>query len=168
MLSIFLMKTKEHEKMVEELFWEYLVWANSMVKQEFGIRFDIKLILEKDILELDKFNPPNGRILLASYENQIAGIACLRKIRENIGEFKRMYVRSAFRGKGIGRALLDKLINEARQIGYPRVWLDSARFMKTAHILYRSSGFQEIDPYSESEISKEFQPNWIFMELILD
>ena len=47
------------------------------------------------------------------------------------------------------------------------LFLDSARFMHAAHALYRSSGFQEIAPYPESEIPEEFRPNWIFMEKLL-
>ena len=116
---------------------------------------------------LDKFYPPEGKLLLAESDNQLAGIACLRKIKEDICEVKRMYVREEFRGTGIGRTLLDKLIEAAKESGYPRVRLDSARFMSTAHSLYHSSGFREIEPYPESEIPEEFQPNWIFMERVL-
>lgn len=78
-----------------------------------------------------------------------------------------MYVRKEYRGSGIGRTLLGKLIEKAKEIGYPRIRLDSARFMHAAHSLYRSSGFYEIDPYPESEIPGEFQSNWVFMEKAL-
>ena len=121
-------------------------------------------MLEEDMQNLDKFYPPDGRLLLADSDNQVVGIACLRKIKNDICEVKRMYVREAFRGTGIGRMLLDKLIEAAQDSGYPRVRLDSARFMYEAHSLYRSFGFQEIDPYPESEIPEEFQSNWLFME----
>jgi GNAT superfamily N-acetyltransferase len=99
----------------------------------------------------------------------MAGIACMRKIREDedIGEIKRMYVRPAFRRRGIGRALVEALITAAREIGYPRVWLDSARFMQAAHTMYRSIRFREIEPYPESEIPAEFQAHWLFMEMLL-
>jgi GNAT superfamily N-acetyltransferase len=120
-----------------------------------------------NILELDKFSPPGGRLLLAECDNQIAGIACMRKIREDIGEIKRMYVRPAFLRRGIGRALVEALITAAREIGYPRVWLDSARFMRAAHTMCRSIGFREIAPYPESEIPGEFQVHWLFMEMLL-
>jgi GNAT superfamily N-acetyltransferase len=76
-----------------------------------------------------------------------------------------MYVRPAFRRKGIGRALAQRLISEARGIGYASIRLDSTRFMKAAHALYRSLGFREIEPYPESEIPPEFQSHWVFMEL---
>jgi GNAT superfamily N-acetyltransferase len=164
-LRIYQAETEEDKSNVRDLFWEYLRWANSKINAEFGVNFDIKSMLEQDMLELDKFSPPNGRLLLAEYENQVAGLACMRKIREDIGEIKRMYVRPAFRGKGIGRALVEGLIDEARAIGYPRIRLDSTRFMKTAHSLYRSVGFREIEPYAESEIPEEFHLHWIFMEM---
>jgi GNAT superfamily N-acetyltransferase len=167
MLEIFQATTAEHRQDARELFWEYLQWGNLMLDREFGVVFDIQSMLEQDMLELAKFSPPAGRLLLASEQGQPAGIACLRKIKEGMGEVKRMYVRPAFRGRGIARALLERLIEAAREIGYARVRLDSARFMAAAHALYRSAGFQEIDPYPESEIPAEFQPNWIFMELTL-
>lgn len=78
-----------------------------------------------------------------------------------------MYVRPQTRNRGVGRVLLNGLLEEARQIGYERVRLDSARFMTEAHQLYRSIGFREIEAYEGSEIPAEFQKNWIFMELRL-
>lgn len=81
-----------------------------------------------------------------------------------MAEIKRMFVRPASRGQGVGRMLLEALIAEARQIGYSTIRLDSTRFMKAAHSLYRSAGFQEIGPYQESEIPPEFHQHWVFME----
>jgi GNAT superfamily N-acetyltransferase len=124
-------------------------------------------MLEQDMAELDKFLPPTGRLLLALQDQQYVGIGCLRKIGEDIGEIKRMYVRPSYRGTGIGRAILQGLVEQARQIGYTRIRLDSARFMKEAHAMYRSAGFTPIEPYAESEIPPEFRRNWIFMELYL-
>ena len=164
MSRIYQAQTDEDRSWVRELFSEYLQWANGRINEEFGVDFDVKTILEHDMAELEIFSPPDGRVLLVIEETHAAGIGCLRRIREDMGEIKRMYVRSPFRGKGIGRALLDALLNEAREAGYPKVRLDSARFMKAAHSLYRSAGFREIEPYPESEIPPEFQENWIFME----
>ena len=149
------------------MFLEYLEWANSRIVEEFGFSFDIQSMVEGDMLELDKFLPPDGRLLLAEHEGRVTGLACMRRIRPDMGEIKRMYVRPEFRGMGIGRALLEALIAEAREIGYPRVRLDSTRFMKEAHRLYRSAGFEEIDPYTESEIPAEYQSHWVFMEMKL-
>ncbi len=165
MLRIFQAETDEHKEHARELFGEYLQWANAMLSQEFGISFDIKSILEQDMAGLDKFLPPTGRLLLAQYDKQYAGIGCLRKIREDVGEIKRMYVRPSYRGQGIGRAILQGLVEQAWLVGYKRIRLDSALFMKEAHAMYRAVGFTKIEPYPESEIPPEFRRNWIFMEL---
>ena len=157
-------QTEEERARVRELFWEYLQWANGRVNEEFGVDFDIETMLQDDMAALDIFLPPGGRLLLATEGSYAAGIACLKRLRDGIGEIKRMYVRPEFRGQGIGRALLDMLVAEAREIGYPTIRLDSARFMEAAHALYRSAGFREIEPYPESEIPPDFRKHWVFME----
>ena len=164
MTSIHQAKTDEDQALIRELFWEYLEWANMHLNEEYGINFDIKSMIEHDMVKLEIFLPPYGRLLLAIEGGCGAGIACMRRIRQDIGEIKRMYVRPEFRGRGIGRALLEALIAEAREVGYPKVRLDSTRFMEAAHSLYRSVGFHEIEPYMESEIPPEFHRYWVFME----
>jgi GNAT superfamily N-acetyltransferase len=164
MIDIHQAATEQDRAHVRELFWEYLDWANARLNEEYDINFDIASMVERDMAKLDIFMPPYGRLLLATEGPRVAGLACMRRIRDEIGEIKRMYVRPEFRRRGIGLALLEALIAEARQIGYPTVRLDSTRFMKAAHSLYRSLGFREIDPYPESEIPPEFQHQWVFME----
>lgn len=167
MLEIYQFQSERDQSQVREMFWEYLQWANAHLKQEYEIDLDIETLQEQSMRELDKFAPPAGRLLLAEQEGQLAGLACLRKIKPGVGEIKRMYVRPAFRRKGIGRKLAQRLISEARAIGYASVRLDSTRFMTAAHALYRSLGFREIEPYPESEIPPEFQTHWVFMEMTL-
>jgi len=167
LLRTYQVESESDKNLVRELFWEYLQWANEEVYNNFGISFDIKMMLVEDMKKLNKFLPPFGRLLLTEQDGGVAGLGCLKKLNDDIGEIKRMYVRSEYRRKGIGKALLEHLLEEAGEIGYSRVWLDSARFMRSAHALYRSSSFQEIEPYPESEIPAEFQPNWIFMEKVL-
>lgn len=108
--------------------------------------------------------PPKGKLLLSFQSGGPAGVACLKNLSGETGEIKRMYVRPQFRGKGIGKALVQKLVDEAQTIGYRCIRFDSARFMTEAHHLYRSMGFVEIEPYEGSEIQKEVQSYWIFME----
>jgi GNAT superfamily N-acetyltransferase len=167
MLSVFQAAKGKDAPRVRELLGEYLAWAISMVNREFGVDFDLEAMLEQDMAGLDKYLPPHGRLLLAEFEGQMAGVACMRRIGPDTGEIKRMYVRPQFRRKGIGRALAERLVQESRAIGYPRLRLDSPRSWKGAHALYRSIGFQEIEPYAESEIPVEFREHWIFMELPL-
>jgi GNAT superfamily N-acetyltransferase len=113
------------------------------------------------------FLPPQGRLLFAYKENCLAGVGCLKALTPHTAEIKRMYVRPGNRRQSLGRALLNRLLEEAGQIGYERVRLNSARFMTEAHQLYRTTGFREIDAYEGSEIPKEFQGRWIFMEKVL-
>jgi len=156
-----------HAAQIRELFWEYLQWANPKLMDEFGVSFDIESLIESDMQHLDKFMPPAGRLLLGYAEGRLAGVACLKALEAGMGEIKRMFVRPESRQHGLGRKLVERLIAEAEQIGYTRLRLDSARFMQTAHRLYRSVGFVEIEAYAGSEIPPEFQQHWIFMELEL-
>jgi putative acetyltransferase len=106
---------------------------------------------------------PNGRLLLAKYEQQAAGCVALRKLEANVCEMKRLYVRPAYRGKGLGRILVEGVIAEARAIGYERMRLDTiASSMQDAVELYRKLGFQEISPYRANPIEGA-----LYLELLL-
>lgn len=152
---------------IRELFWEYLQWANARGNEAFNVDFDIASMLEDDMAHLDRYAPPAGRLLLAFDGERPIGIGCLRTIGPDMTEIKRMYVRPETRGSGRGRMLLDALLGEARAAGSATVRLDSAGYMEAAHALYRSAGFVDIDAYPESEISEEFRPHWVFMEMQL-
>jgi putative acetyltransferase len=100
------------------------------------------------------YAPPDGRLLLAEYEGQLAGCAALHKWENDICEMKRLYLRPAFRGKGLGRVLAEAVITEARNIGYRRMRLDSIEpIMKDAVEMYRKLGFREIAPYRTNPIA---------------
>jgi GNAT superfamily N-acetyltransferase len=167
MIKTHQVETEQDKKHVRELFLEYLHWANDRLNEEYGIDFEIESMVERDMAELEIFLPPHGRLLLATEDSQVVGMACLKRSRDDVAEIKRMYVRPEFRGRGIGRMLLEAVTAEARQIGYATIRLDSTRFMKAAHSLYRSTGFHEIEPYPESEIPSEVQQYWVFMEMHL-
>jgi putative acetyltransferase len=109
------------------------------------------------------YAPPEGRLLLAKYEGQVAGCVALHRLEDGICEMKRLYLRPQFRGKGIGRALADRIISEARQIGYQRMRLDTVEpVMKDAVEMYRRLGFKEIAPYRPNPIAGA-----LYMELQL-
>jgi GNAT superfamily N-acetyltransferase len=167
-VQVIVANQEQHDPQIRELFWEYLQWANARVQEEFKVSFDIATMLEGDMQDLDKFMPPTGRLLLGYVGEDLAGIACLKALTPSVGEVKRMYVRPSHRKAGLGRALLNRLLQEAQHIGYQLVRLDSARFMREAHQLYRSMGFKEIAAYEGSEIPKEFQEHWVFMEMDLE
>ncbi len=99
------------------------------------------------------YAPPDGRLLLTEYEGQLAGCVALHKLWPEICEMKRLYLRSQFRGKGVGRVLAETIIREARKIGYRHMRLDTVEpIMRDAVALYRLLGFKEIAPYRPNPI----------------
>lgn len=167
MLRTISVETGEHKQHVRELFWEYLQWANLMAMREFDVSFDVNTVLEQDLAKLHQFSPPKGRLLLAEWEGKIVGCACLRKIGEDVAEIKRMYVRTEYRRRGIGRFLLEAIINEAHQSDYSKIRLDSAPFAREAQALYHSLGFRNVELYDESEAPEQYWSYWTFMEMAL-
>jgi len=110
---------------------------------------------DKELAELPgDYIPPEGRLLLAEYGGQLAACVALHKLEPCICEMKRLYLRPQFRGKGLGRVLAERIIAEARQIGYQRMRLDTVEpVMKDAVAMYRKLGFTEIAPYRPNPIA---------------
>lgn len=94
---------------------------------------------------------PRGALLLARVEGAVAGCCALRPMDSsdypNAAEMKRLYVRKAFRGFGLGRQLSEAILDEARRAGYSSVLLDTLDEMEAARALYEDLGFEEIPPY---------------------
>lgn len=98
------------------------------------------------------YAPPGGRLLLAGTSSRRAGCIALRPIDSTTGEMKRLYVRPEFRAARLGRRLVERLIAEARSIGYQRMCLDTLPTMRTAQRMYESLGFRDIAPYRPNPV----------------
>jgi GNAT superfamily N-acetyltransferase len=93
------------------------------------------------------YAPPRGALLVAVDGSETAGCVALRPLDAAACELKRLYVRPAYRARGLGRALSLAAIAEARRLGYARMRLDTLPSMGAARRLYASLGFREIEPY---------------------
>src|SRR5438067_4694623 len=154
-MQIILAETADQIEQARALFREYESWLGlSLCFQNF----------EKELAELPgAYAEPDGRLLLARDNDELAGCVVLRKIGDGSCEMKRLFVRDTFRGKGIGRLLIETIIRNAKEIGYERLLLDTLPSrMNDAIALYRSIGFKEIAAYYDNPV-----PGAIFMELKL-
>ena len=118
----------------------------------------------KELAELPgAYAPPRGRLLLATIQRVYAGCVALRPVDVLTCEMKRLYVRPEMQGAGVGRMLAERVIIEARSIGYSVILLDTLPTMQGALHLYESLGFVRRAPYYPSPIEGN-----VFMELRLD
>ena len=105
---------------------------------------------------------PRGRLFIAFDGDQAAGCVALRPLGADVCEIKRLYLRPSLRGKGAGRALATRVIDEARDIGYHAMRLDTLPMMSEARALYGSLGFHPIPPYYDSPVA-----GTLYMERVL-
>lgn len=154
MVELLEVNSAEQIPHIRQLFLEYQKWLGiDLCFQGF----------DKELASLPgDYAPPSGRLLLAKYDSKVAGCAALRKITPEICEMKRLFVRPEFRGKGIGKQLAVRIIDEAGIIGYTKMRLDTLPVMKEAVTLYRSLGFQDTAPYYHNPIQ-----GTLYMELKL-
>lgn len=118
----------------------------------FQIYLDIQHY-EDELRDLEaKYGRPEGRLYLALWEGEAAGCIALRKLDGQRCEMKRLYVRPAFRGHKIGDALVDRVLQDAKAIGYRHMLLDTLPFLESAIHMYQKRGFYRIPCYNDSPV----------------
>ena len=111
------------------------------------------------------FAPPEGALLVAEHDGQIAGCVALQPLGNGACEMKRMFVSPEHHGKGLGMQLGRAIVNEARRIGYRKIMLDTGPAQWEAQGLYRKLGFRNVEPYHD--LSPQLREWLVFMELDL-
>lgn len=155
MTKIMQAKTEAEIAVARELFREYEAWLGlDLCFQGF----------EAELASLPgKYAPPAGRLLLAYSDDKLAGCIAMREMEDGVCEMKRLFVRDEFRGARIGVALIERLITDAREIGYKKMRLDTfPPKMGKAVSLYSSHGFVAIPRYYDNP-----HEGVLFMELTL-
>ncbi len=131
---------------VRQLFLEY---ADELQENLCFQSFDAEV---KDPLK--KYGPPKGALFVAYWDELPVGCIALQPLKEEgVCEMKRLYVQPAFRKYGIGRALVERLIDEAQQLLYSKMRLDTLERLQPAITLYKSLGFETIHAYNENPLS---------------
>lgn len=138
----------------KEIIQEYLHWI--------GVDLSFQHIEDELANFPDLYQEPEGAFLMAKVGQQFAGCVGLKKIDEHVCEMKRLFVREEFRTLGIGKALVERILAEAKELEYTAIRLDTLSWMKGAVGLYRKFGFVEIGQYVENPL-----PGAIFMEKLL-
>lgn len=148
-MNVVLIPAYDRENEIKALFSEY---TDMLIKGDRKFADYLKLQnYNNELTDLEsKYGLPDGRLLLALCNGEAAGCIALRKISETECEMKRLYVRPQFRKNGIAKMLVNRIIDDATEIGYKHILLDTLPFLETAIDMYKRMGFYEIPSYNNS------------------
>jgi GNAT superfamily N-acetyltransferase len=144
---------------------EFGDWASERIRVELGILIPAEADHRTDVL--DELLASGGRLYVAEVDGVAVGVGGLKRMSDTVGEIKRMFVRPTARGLGVGRAIIQQLIGDAREMGCEAIYLESASFMHSAHALYRSVGFVPSNSYAGREFAGVAHDVSVFMRLDL-
>lgn len=160
----------DQRKLVLELTRDYFRWMDAEMEQAIGlplsevVGMDVEEYLTSVMDTICRSSPPESAFHLAFVDDQAVGMGGLRRLPDGSAEVVRIYTRPEFRGRGIGKLLVDEIVEEARRFGYATLKLDTGLFMSSAHKIYRAAGFEEIAPYEGAEPPDVLKPVWLYMQ----
>lgn len=134
---------------IRELFREYTALLVSL-DPDFAHYLEIQNYDEEQRDPGEKYREPEGRLYIAVYEGRTAGCIAMKALDKNRAEMKRLYVRPDYRGKGIASALVKRILEDASELGYTSIYLDTLSSLTDAVRLYQKMGFERIESYNES------------------
>ncbi len=144
---------------------EYMQLIADELARNFAVSLDPAPVADGTMSTPEKYLPPQGRTFMASDDTGVIGMGFLRPIRGTDYEIKRLYVRPETQGSGLGRGLLHRIMQDTRDLGGKRLFLDTLSSLKPAIRLYESEGFRFIDPYPGSDVAalEDVRPHAVFM-----
>jgi ribosomal protein S18 acetylase RimI-like enzyme len=155
---------------VRDLAEDYYNWMACELKKHYGIDVHpvigttLREYVENDVDEFTSSISADGVLYLVQVEDKIVGMGAIRKLKEGIGEIKRMYIKPEYQGKGLGKKMLQLLLDRGREYCFSAIYLETGSFMTTAQHLYRSEGFHNREEYPETEVPQQLRHVWMFME----
>src|SRR5262245_36927621 len=168
MPSVIQATTDQHLGDVRSLMRGFLAWHPERHDADLALidRYFDEQEWEHELAELPgKYAPPKGSLLIAYHDGTPAGCVALRDLGQGICEMKRMFVPDSFRGRGVGRALAERIIADGQAGGYRLMRLDTSQRQAEAMRLYERSGFRRIAPYYP--LSDDLKEWLVFFELEL-
>lgn len=144
---------------------ELLVEFHEWMAERAGDIYDPDEELAEDFDSLA--DDPGSRAWVARVEEDPAGCVLLYGLSDELAEFRRLYVRPAYRGEGVGRRLVERAIDRARAQGYETLGLTTPPWSEAAQELYESMGFERTPPYPETRLPERYHDEAIFMRLDL-
>lgn len=153
---------------VFQLTVEYMSWVTrgieAHLKPDAAAQMgSVETYVERTLTPMCSVAPPEGVFYLVELEDGLVGMCGLRRIAPRVAEFKRVYARPAYRGRGLGEVMLQQLLCDAKAFGHDKVVLDTAPFMHAAQRLYAALGFTECPPYAGTEVPPSWHGAWRFM-----
>ena len=165
MVTVVQATTDDHIHKAQELFVEYFDFLRTDTVDDLNDVPPLATYREEIASLPGRYAQPEGRLLLAYDEAEVAGCVAFYQLDESVCEVKQLWIRPNFQGRKIGRILVESLIEEARQSGYATMVLSTIYILKEAISLYQSLGFELIEPFYE--MPEEMLAHEVFMKLDL-